>query len=118
MTNSPNSTRRGKWAEQSGLTIKPAANVHEAVVYSKIWDRIDALKDASRMAWLDKHGADSLVASALLTAPACVSSLSEEISFLRKKVEQHVAPEIADAQDATLNAIRQESTRLDNAPDW
>lgn len=30
-----------------------------------------------------------------------------EISLLRKKVEQQVAPEIADARDATLKAMRE-----------
>ena len=85
-----------KWNEQSGLTIKPAANIHEAAVYSKIWDKFDALKGASRMAWLQKHGDDPIVASALLTAPACVSGMSDtEIAFLRKKIEQHVCPGIA-----------------------
>jgi len=60
------------------------------------------------MAWLDKHGSDSMVASALLTAPACVSGMSDiEISFLRKKVEQHIAPEIVEARDAALKALEQ-----------
>jgi len=30
-----------------------------------------------------------------------------EISFLRKKVEQHIAPEIAKARGATLKALKE-----------
>jgi hypothetical protein len=43
-----------------------------------------------------------------LCAPGFLSGLTdEEVTFLKRKVEQHVAPEIAEARDATLKAIKE-----------
>ena len=70
------------------------------------------------MAWLEKNGSDPLVASALLTSPACVSDMSDtELSFLRQRVEQHFSPEIAKARDDTLQALRDAEQGLQTAMD-
>lgn len=98
----------GRWREKMGLAIKPASNIHEAAIFAKIWDRMYELQGAARMVWLEKNGSDAMIASALLTAPACLSGVSDTvISFLRKKVEQHFAPQIAAARDATLKAMKE-----------
>jgi hypothetical protein len=60
------------------------------------------------MGFLQKHAADPVVASAILTAPSFLSGLNEaELALVKHKVEQHVAPEIAEAKAATLKAMKE-----------
>jgi hypothetical protein len=60
----------------------------------------------NRMSFLEAHASDPTVASAILTAPIFLSGLSDaEIAMVRLKVEQHIAPEIVEAMDATAKAM-------------
>lgn len=94
-----------QWVEKVGLTVKVASNIHEATVHTQIRDRLAAMKDG-RMGFLEKNAGDPIVASAILTAPAFLSGLSDaELAMVKHKVEQHVSPEIAEARAATLKAL-------------
>ena len=96
-----------QWNAKVGLAVKPASNIAEATVHAQIRDRLAAMKDG-RMGFLEKNAADPVVASAILTAPSFLSGLSDvELAVVEHKVEQHVAPEIAGARDATLKALEQ-----------
>jgi hypothetical protein len=95
------------WAERVGLTVKAASNIHEATVHAQIRDRLAALK-TGRLGFLEQHGSDPVVASAILTAPIFLSGLSDlELALVKHKVEQYLGPEIANAKAATLNAIKE-----------
>ena len=60
------------------------------------------------MGFLEKHATDPVVASALLTAPPFLSGLSDaEMALVKHKVEQHISPDIAEARDATLKAMKE-----------
>ena len=60
------------------------------------------------MGFLEKNATDPVVAAALLTAPPFLSGLSDaELALVKHKVEQHVSPEIAEARDATLKAMKE-----------
>ena len=60
------------------------------------------------MAFLEKNATDPVVAAALLTAPPFLSGLSDaELALVKHKVEQHISPEIAEARNATLKAMRE-----------
>ncbi len=51
---------------------------------------------------------DPRVASAVLGAPAFLSGLTDaEVAVVQNKIEQHMAPEVAEARDATLNAMKE-----------
>jgi hypothetical protein len=96
-----------QWNAKVGLAVKPASNIAEATVHAQIRDRLAAMKNG-RMGLLEKNAADPVVASAILTAPSFLSGLSDvELAVVEHKVEQHVAPEIAGARDATLKAIKE-----------
>ena len=96
-----------QWAAKVGLTIKPASNIHEATVHSQIRDRLAAMKD-DKMGFLEKNAADPTVAAAILTAPSFLSGLNDaELALVKHKIEQHVCPEIAEARDVTLKALKE-----------
>jgi hypothetical protein len=96
-----------KWEEQTGMTVKPPTNVAEAVVYSEIRAHLAAMK-GSKLGFVEQHVSDPRVASAVLGAPPFLSGLSQtEVAMVKNKVEQHVAPGIAEARDATLKAMQQ-----------
>ena len=61
-----------------------------------------------RLVFLQKHGSDPLVASALLCAPSFLSDLTDaEAAMVRTKVEKSVIPaEVAEARVATEKALR------------
>ena len=93
--------------QKVGLTVKAASNIHEATVHAQIRDRLAAMKDG-RMGFLEKNAADPMVAAAILTAPTFLSGLNDaELALVKHKVEQHVSPEIAEARDATLKAMKE-----------
>jgi hypothetical protein len=95
------------WANLTGVAIKPPNNFQEAMLHAEIRAHLAATKD-NRLAFLEKHATDPRVASAVLGAPQFLSGLSDtEAAVLRKKVEQHTAPEIAKERDATLKAIKE-----------
>jgi hypothetical protein len=98
-----------KWAEKTGLAVavKAPANIAEAVVQSEIRAHLAAMK-GSKIDFLRTHATDPVVASAILGAPGFLSGLSEaEITIVRHRIDEHVAPEIAKARDATLEAMKE-----------
>lgn len=102
------------WAEKVGMTVKRAADVHEATVHAQIRDRLFAMKD--RMSFLEQNGADPVIGSALLTAPQFLSGLSDvELKMLRHKMETRVAPEIAAAKVDTARALAEAEEGWDRA---
>ena len=95
------------WAEKVGLTVKAPSNIHEATVHAQIRDRLAAMNHG-RMGLLEKNAADPVVASAILTAPAFLSGLSDaELALVKHKVEQHIPPEIAEPRAVTLPALKE-----------
>jgi hypothetical protein len=96
-----------QWNAKVGLTVKAASNINEATIHAQIRDRVAAMK-SGRMGFLEKNAVDPVVASAILTAPAFLSGLSDvEFAVVKQKVEQHVSPEIAEARAATLKAMKE-----------
>ena len=108
-----------KWAEKTGLavTIKAPANIAEAVIQSEIRAHLAAMK-GSKLDFLTTHATDPVVASAILGAPGFLSGLSEaEITMVRHRIDEHVAPEVAAARDATLKAMKEAEQGWQNAMD-
>jgi hypothetical protein len=96
-----------KWREKTGLAVRPPTNIADAVVQSEIRAHIANLK-AGKLDFLAKHSTDPVVASAILCSPSFLSGMTdEEISFVRTKVEEHVAPDIAEAREAMLKGIKE-----------
>jgi hypothetical protein len=96
-----------KWAEKTGLAVKPPTNIAEAVVQSEIRAHLSAMKEG-KVSFLQQHVSDPRVASAVLGAPPFLSGLTDvEVAVVQNKIEQHVAPEIAEARVATLKALEQ-----------
>jgi hypothetical protein len=96
-----------KWAEKTGLTVKAPTNIADVVIHSEIRAHIANMK-SGKVDFLAKHGTDPVFASAILCAPGFLSGLTEdELTFVRRKVEQHIAPQIAEARDATLKAMKE-----------
>ena len=96
-----------KWAEKTRLAIKTPMNFAEAMVGAEIRAHLAAMKE-NRLGFLEKHATDPVVASAVLGAPGFLSGLNEnDLAFVKKRVEKHVAPEIASARSATLKAIKE-----------
>ena len=95
------------WKEKTGMTIKPPANIAEAVVQSEIRAHLTAMSD-SKLGFIDQHLTDPRVASAVLGAPSFLSGMTDaEITMVQKRIEHHVAPEIAEARESTLKALEQ-----------
>ena len=78
------------WAAKVAENVKRASDVHEAGIHAQIREKLARMKDMKeRMAFLEQHGADPTLASAVLSAPAFLSDLTEgELTFVRSKVEQ------------------------------
>jgi hypothetical protein len=106
-----------KWAEQTGLAVKAPANIAEAVIQSEIRAHLVAVK-GSKIDFLRTHATDPVVASAILGAPGFLSGLSEaEITMVRHRIDEHVAPEVAAARDATLKAMKEAEAGWQRAVD-
>jgi hypothetical protein len=96
-----------QWNQKVGLVVKPASNIAEATVHAQIRDRLAAMENG-RMGFLEKSASESMIASAILTAPSFLSGLSDaELALVKHKVEQHVSPEIAEARESTLKAMKE-----------
>ena len=96
-----------KWANKIGDIIKSAEDIGTATTYAQIRERVADVKE-NRLAFLEKHASDPVVASALLTAPPFLSNLSEaEITLVKHKIEKAaISPEVAEARSATEKALR------------
>jgi len=96
-----------KWEKETGLAIKTPTNLAEIVMQSEIRAHLAAMKD-KRLAFLERHATDPRVASAILGAPPFLSGLTDDdVAFVHNKIEQRVAPEIAEARTTTLKALEQ-----------
>jgi hypothetical protein len=106
-----------KWEAKVAGGIKRASDAHEAAVYAKVWDRFGALQAPARMAWLEKHAADPVIASALLTVPSVLCGLTDpELAMVRKKIEAAVLPrEVVEAKVAVRKAMREVETGWERA---
>lgn len=89
--------------------VKKPKDATEATLHNEIRDKLSKLQDASaRMNFLQRYGSDAEIASALLTAPAGLTDLSDaERALLRSKVEGQVNPEIVAERDAMTKAVQQ-----------
>jgi hypothetical protein len=84
-----------KWAEKTGLGVKPPSNTAEAMVQCEIRGHLATMK-GRKIGFLEKHATDPRVASAILGAPPFLSGLTDaEVALVQPRIEQHVAPEIA-----------------------
>jgi len=96
-----------KWAEKTGLAIKPPSNVAEAMIQCEVRAHLATMK-GSKLGFLEQYATNPLVASAILAAPKFLSGLTDaEVIFVKQRAEQHVSPEIAEARAATLKALEQ-----------
>ena len=95
-----------KWAAKLGEIVKPAEDIATATTYVQIRNRVANMKEG-RLAFLDKHAGDPVVASAVMSAPVFLSGLTDvEFAVVKRKVEQHfVSPEIIDARADTEKAL-------------
>ena len=67
-----------------------------------------AAMTGNRLGFLEKHATNPVVAGAVLGAPGFLSGINEtEVTFVKKRVEKHVSPEIAEARDTTLKAVEE-----------
>jgi hypothetical protein len=64
------------WEKETGLDIKPPSNIGEAVLLSEIRAHLAVMK-GDKIGFLEKHGIDPRVASAILGAPAFLSGLTD-----------------------------------------
>lgn len=95
-----------KWQEMVGMSIKPASNIAEASIHAQIRDRLHAAKN--KMSFVEQYAADPVVASAIMTAPLCLSGLSDaEVAMVKKKIESHVDPRILEAREQVTKALKE-----------
>ena len=91
------------------------ANIVEAVIQSEIRAHLAAMK-GGKLGFLEKHATDPVVAAAILGAPGFLSGLTDtELTFVKQNVEQHMAPEVTKARDATLKAMKEAEAGCQNA---
>ena len=95
-----------KWSDKIAANVKPAADHVEALLHAQIREKVAGL-DKDRFAFLQKHGTEPTVASALLEAPAFLSNLSEaELTLLRTEVEKKfLSAEIIEAKAKVGRAL-------------
>lgn len=87
-----------KWQEMVGMSIKPASNIAEASIHAQIRDRLYATKD--RMSFVERFAGDPVIASAIMTAPLCLSGLSDaEVAMVNRKPRRSQNPRGARADD-------------------
>lgn len=97
-----------RWAAKIGEIVKPPEDIGAATTYMQIRDRVADMKEG-RLAFLDKHAGDPVVASAVLSAPAFLSGLSDtEFAVVKSKIEKHfISAEITEAKAATEKAMQE-----------
>ena len=95
-----------KWHRKIADVLKPAKTEAEVGLHAEIRKHVASLKGQERMRFLEKHGSDIAVASALFEAPAFLSGVNDaELALVRHKIEQaHLPPEIAEAKAKTSRA--------------
>jgi len=108
-----------RWDEKFGVDkiVRPAADAHEAMVYSKIIDRVAGMDAKDRLSFFTTHASDPAIASAVLLVPSFISGLGEsELGVIRAQIEKNVVPtEVREEKAATskmLSAVERGWTRL------
>ena len=96
-----------KWNAKIDEVIKPAEDVHTAMIYGKILDRVAAMPRESRLTFFQEHSDDLQIASALLLAPSFVSGLSDtELAVIRSKIGTRIlGAEVVEARAAAEKAL-------------
>jgi hypothetical protein len=97
-----------KWEAKLSAVVKPPKDHGEAVIAAQIRDRLSNMSDMKdRMAFLQRHGGDPTVASAILLAPPFLSGLSDaELALVRSKIERvALPPEVIEAKAAVAKAL-------------
>lgn len=94
-----------KWSGMVGAVVKKPADMHEVAVHDAIRRHVASLK-GNKLGFIEKNASDPVVASALLTAPAFLSDLSEtERAAVQAKAESHLDPKIIEARESTKKAL-------------
>ena len=94
------------WSEKSGAIIQKPVDMHQVALHQEIRRHVASVK--SKLSFIEQHGSDATVFSALLTAPAFLSGLSEvELAAVKANAESHLEPKIVEAKVATLKAIKE-----------
>lgn len=89
--------------------------MHEVAVHDAIRRHVAAI-NGSKISWIEKHGGDVTVLSALLTAPAFLSGLTEiELATLKSKAESHLDPKVVEARTQTTKALKEVEAGWSNA---
>ena len=101
------SNMQTKWAAKVAEIIKAPEDPRDVAIHAQVRDRVANMSKEDRFKFLQQHGDDLLVASALLTAPPFISGLSEaETALIRSKMERiALAPEVLEAKDAVTKAM-------------
>jgi hypothetical protein len=100
---------QAQWSKKISEVIKQAEDLHSATVAAQIRDRVASMKPEQRMKWLSQHAIDTVICSALLTAPAYLSDLSEaEHALVKQRAEKlALTPEVIEAKALTEKALEQ-----------
>ena len=94
-----------RWNAKLGEGIEPPEDPRGVAVAVQIRDHVAAMKDG-RLAFVERNLHDATLVSAILTAPAFLSGLSDtEVGVIRGKIEERVSPEIVKARSDTAKAL-------------
>jgi hypothetical protein len=96
-----------RWEQKINSNLQLPTDPAAVAAHVQIRDRLASMKDTKeRMSFLEKHGSDLTLISAVLTAPAYLSGLDDgELAYVRSKLEKLAPPEIVNARKATQKAM-------------
>lgn len=96
-----------KYEAKINSNLEPAADPQSVGVHAQIRSQLAAIKDPKdRVSFFGRNGSDLSLISAVLSAPAFVSGLTEaEAALLRKNLERHAPPEIIKERDFVHTAL-------------
>jgi hypothetical protein len=88
-----------KYQAKIDANIKPATDAQLIALYAQVRDRLFNVRDPKeRIKFLEKHGSDLTLISAVLTAPAYLSGLSDaEYQYVRSQLERKAPREVSEA---------------------
>ena len=98
-----------RWEDQVLAALKPASTEGEATLHAEIRRHVASLKGAERMAFLEKHAADPVLAISLLEAPQFLTGCTDaELTMVRRNVEAQVLPpEVAKVKPHVEDAMHE-----------
>jgi hypothetical protein len=96
-----------RYEEQISSKLTPATDAATVGVHTQIRDQLRAITDPKdRMNFLARNGNDLALISAVLSAPAYVSGISDaELALLRRNLEQHTDSAIIHERDFVRTAL-------------